>query len=178
MSGFQEWLPKWQSNGFRSSTGNAVLNADLIRYVAALLESRPRLGQRVLLKYVKAHCGIEGNEGADSQANLGALLPAIEERDWVAMEREVRRKIEAELKKKATDVPVEMEPQGNGVVFHGSENGSSPRKVRKMDHTPSANSAASNSIVASANPVPLRQVIDEIPTDVSPSHLFSFRIGY
>ena len=34
---------------------------------------------------MKGHAGIEGNEGADQLANLGATLPEEPERDWDAL---------------------------------------------------------------------------------------------
>ncbi|KAI0744363.1 ribonuclease H-like domain-containing protein [Daedaleopsis nitida] len=84
ISCFREWMPKWMRNGWKSSTGQPVKNAPLIRYLAALLDLRAREGQKVHLQYVKGHAGIEGNEGADQLANHGATLPAESERDWAA----------------------------------------------------------------------------------------------
>jgi hypothetical protein len=44
----------------------------------------------VHLEYVRGHCGIEGNEGADALANLGAMEESIEEREWDVLEQSVR----------------------------------------------------------------------------------------
>ncbi|KAF9072783.1 ribonuclease H-like domain-containing protein, partial [Rhodocollybia butyracea] len=68
---FNDWLPRWQQNGWRRADGKPVLNAPLIRYIAALLDARFRIGQKVFLEYIKGHAGFEGNEGADGLANVG-----------------------------------------------------------------------------------------------------------
>ncbi|KAI9057956.1 ribonuclease H-like protein [Trametes sanguinea] len=84
-SGFRHWMPKWIANSFRTSSGEPVKNAPLIRYLSALLDERARHGQKVHLQYIKGHAGHEGNEGADRMANLGATLPIQPERDWQAL---------------------------------------------------------------------------------------------
>ena len=71
-------------------------NAPLLQYLASLLELRALRKQKVKFVYVKGHAGIEGNEGADRQANLGATMEVQAERDWDAERREVREKIERE----------------------------------------------------------------------------------
>ena len=40
-------MPKWLRNGFKSSTGQPVKNAPLIRYLSSLLDLRAREGQKV-----------------------------------------------------------------------------------------------------------------------------------
>ena len=91
--GFKEWLPKWKRNGFRTSTGKDVSNLGVIRYFDALLQERARAGQKVHLEYVKGHAGDTGNEGADYQANRGCERPVLPERDWAALEHEVRERM-------------------------------------------------------------------------------------
>ncbi len=50
-----------------------LLNKELWQRLDALYTPRKRKGL-VEIVYVKAHCGIEGNERADELANKGALL--------------------------------------------------------------------------------------------------------
>jgi len=83
---FRQWMPKWSRNGFRTADGQPVKNQPVIRYLSALLDVRARVGQKVELKYVKGHVGIEGNEGADMLANRGAVMPEEPERDWEALQ--------------------------------------------------------------------------------------------
>ncbi|OBZ65039.1 Ribonuclease H [Grifola frondosa] len=91
----REWLPTWKRNGWRSAKGEPVKNVTLIKYLDALLHQRGALGQRVHLQYVRGHAGEEGNEGADRLANLGAMLPAVPDRNWDVLTAEVHRAIEA-----------------------------------------------------------------------------------
>ena len=46
-------------------------------------------------KWVKAHAGTPGNEGADALAKAGADSPPIPEPDWEALTREVRAELKA-----------------------------------------------------------------------------------
>ncbi|KIK47662.1 hypothetical protein CY34DRAFT_212831 [Suillus luteus UH-Slu-Lm8-n1] len=88
----ESWLPKWSANGFRTATGQSVKNAELIRYLAALLYARERAGPKVVFKHVRGHVGIEGNECADRLANDGALKPELPERDWEQLIRDLEKK--------------------------------------------------------------------------------------
>lgn len=119
---FQKWLPNWRSNGFKTSDGQPVKNAGVIRYLSAHLDARAFYGQQIRLKHVKGHSGEEGNEGADTEANRGALLPALPERDWEQLEVELREQMEVEQATRMDDerpVPVEVEadslPTGNAM---------------------------------------------------------------
>lgn len=73
-------------NGFLSAKGEAVKNAGIIRCTSIQLNIRARYPQRIRLQYVKGHSGNVGNDGADAMANRGTLLPAVEDRDWDALE--------------------------------------------------------------------------------------------
>ncbi|EIN06942.1 ribonuclease H-like protein [Punctularia strigosozonata HHB-11173 SS5] len=88
-----KWLPGWQRNGWKNSKGESVRNQAVIRYILALLAVRGKAGQKVQIQWVKGHAGIAGNEGADAEANLGALLPELPEEDWDA--KRVALEIEA-----------------------------------------------------------------------------------
>ncbi|KAF5384883.1 hypothetical protein D9615_001108 [Tricholomella constricta] len=128
---FYEWLPKWADNGYRTSTGGSVKNLAVIQYLSALLGVRGQFGQTVHLQYVKGHSGDRGNDGADAQANLGALLPPVPERDWAKAEREVKERAEIERRKRL-DKPIEAPLQ---VSYDGLPlNTESPRKLRKVSH--------------------------------------------
>lgn len=85
VTGFEKWLPKWRSNGFRTADGNTVKNVGIIKYLSALLEERGRRGQQVRLQYVKGHSNDSGNDGADAQANIGTTLPPRPDLDWTAL---------------------------------------------------------------------------------------------
>ncbi|KIM47669.1 hypothetical protein M413DRAFT_439336 [Hebeloma cylindrosporum] len=83
------WIHKWRQNNWRSAGGDPVKNAGIIRCISTYLDIRSKLGQKVVLEYVKGHSGDVGNDGADAMANQGALLPATPERDWEALERQL-----------------------------------------------------------------------------------------
>lgn len=90
-TGIQKWLPTWRKRNFILSTGQPVKNAGLIKFLAALLDERARLGQKVTMEHVYGHRGEAGNEAADALANRGAALPAVRgEQDWEDLARQVR----------------------------------------------------------------------------------------
>ncbi|KAG2367656.1 ribonuclease H-like domain-containing protein [Suillus spraguei] len=89
---FESWFPKWSANGFRTANGQSVKNAELIKYLAALLYARERAGLKVVFKHVRGHVGIEGNECADRLANDGALKPELPERNWEQLIRDLEKK--------------------------------------------------------------------------------------
>lgn len=69
-------------------------NAGIIRCISTYLDIRSKIGQKVVLEYVKGHSGDVGNDGADAMANQGALLPATPERDWEALEQRLMEQFE------------------------------------------------------------------------------------
>ncbi|KAG2138711.1 ribonuclease H-like domain-containing protein [Suillus bovinus] len=89
---FESWFSKWSANGFRAANGQPVKNAELIRYLAALLYARERAGPKVVFKHVRGHVGIEGNECADRLANDGTLKPELPERDWEQLILDLEKK--------------------------------------------------------------------------------------
>ncbi|KAF5323583.1 hypothetical protein D9611_005559 [Ephemerocybe angulata] len=80
--GFEQWIKNWKRNGWKNSKGEPVKNDGIIRLIEAHLDRRGKFGQKVRFAYVKGHSGDVGNDGADYQANLGAMMPFVAERDW------------------------------------------------------------------------------------------------
>lgn len=104
-----------------------VKNAGVIRYLSALLKERAKYGQLVRLQYVKGHSGERGNDGADAQANLGAMLPPVPERDWEQLVKSLQSRLQDESRKSAdnpVDVPFEVDVPGESIE--------SPMKVRRV----------------------------------------------
>jgi len=87
LSGLRSWIHKWRQNNWHSAGGGPVKNAGIIRCLSTYLDIRSKLGQKVVLEYVKGHSGDVGNDGADAMANQGTLLPATPERDWEDLEQ-------------------------------------------------------------------------------------------
>jgi hypothetical protein len=100
------WIFKWKENGFLSAGGNAVKNAGIIRCTSIQLNIRASYPQKIRLQHVKGHSGDVGNDGADAMANRGTLLPAVEDRDWEALEMKLSGFVETNGVK-----PVPMEVQ-------------------------------------------------------------------
>jgi ribonuclease HI len=65
-SGITAWLPKWKSNGWRTSDKKPVKNADLWQRLDAAAGRH-----KVTWLWVKGHAGDPGNERADALANQG-----------------------------------------------------------------------------------------------------------
>jgi ribonuclease HI len=65
-SGITSWLPKWKSNGWRTSDKKPVKNADLWQRLEAAAGRH-----QVQWLWVKGHAGDPGNERADALANQG-----------------------------------------------------------------------------------------------------------
>ncbi|KAF8956085.1 ribonuclease H-like domain-containing protein, partial [Flammula alnicola] len=84
---FRSWIHNWRKNDWRNSLGGPVKNAGIIRCISLNLDIRSRLGQKVVLEYVKGHSGDTGNDGADLMANQGATLYSAAERDWESLEK-------------------------------------------------------------------------------------------
>lgn len=81
-----EWFPKWRSNGWKSTTGKAVENRDLVERILNLIEEREQISRkyatgssgmararaRVHFQWVKGHKDDPGNIAADGLATAGA----------------------------------------------------------------------------------------------------------
>ncbi|KAJ3750983.1 ribonuclease H-like domain-containing protein [Lentinula detonsa] len=91
---FNKWMPIWRDNNWKKADGTEIKNLELIRYVNDLLAARFQIGQSVRLEHVKGHSGIEGNEGADYLANLGATMAEEADRDWSALREAYSAKVD------------------------------------------------------------------------------------
>lgn len=78
-SGMTVYLPKWVTNGWKTTTGD-VKNSDMIKHLLVLLRRRKA---SVRFKHVKGHAGHEGNEAADQLARAGAVKEVWERTDWL-----------------------------------------------------------------------------------------------
>mgnify|MGYP001555898766 FL=1 len=72
--GVEEWLARWQANGWRTSDRQPVKNRDLWERLALALASH-----RVAWHWVKGHAGHAENERVDRLARVAAL--SFSERD-------------------------------------------------------------------------------------------------
>lgn len=149
--GFEQWLPKWRRNGFKTTNGEPVRNAGIIRYLSALLEERGRRGQQIRLQYVKGHSGDPGNDGADAQANIGAMLPSRPERDWEASKTLTNETVEALIPTNIVpQVPATQEVEVDA-THQPSEASERPAKIFK------------NSRLASLDPPPAASLLRKTP---------------
>lgn len=69
-----QWIRKWEVNGWKRSKKHSVFNKDLWMRLATLERKIINNGYKVVCKWVKSHSGIIGNEAADRLANKGANL--------------------------------------------------------------------------------------------------------
>ncbi|CAG8818971.1 19360_t:CDS:2, partial [Racocetra persica] len=72
----EDWVEKWEKNGYMSYKNTPVKNQDLIKRLKKLIDNR--IGT-VQLVHVRGHWGNYGNEQADKLAKLGSLQEAQEE---------------------------------------------------------------------------------------------------
>ncbi len=70
-----EWIHGWRNNGWRTSNGSPVRNAELIAAIDRAIASRPG---PVRFRWVRGHVGNYFNERADALANEAARRAAAE----------------------------------------------------------------------------------------------------
>lgn len=109
ITGLNAWIFKWKTNGFRNAQGEAVKNAGIIRCISIQLDTRACHRQKIRLQHVKGHSGDVGNDGADAMANRGALLPAVKDRDWEALEMKLSEQFKQSSIGSSGIEPVPME---------------------------------------------------------------------
>jgi len=66
--GYNEWLKGWKLKGWKNSQKKPVANPDLWQCIDRLKQEKPN----VVVKWVRGHSGIYGNELADSLATEAA----------------------------------------------------------------------------------------------------------
>jgi ribonuclease HI len=69
-----EWISSWRLNGWRTSTGGAVKNVELIKQIDRAIASRPG---PVRFRWVRGHVGNYFNEKADTLAGEAARQAAV-----------------------------------------------------------------------------------------------------
>ncbi|EJD47729.1 hypothetical protein AURDEDRAFT_113354 [Auricularia subglabra TFB-10046 SS5] len=99
----RDWLPGFMRNGWRTQAGAPVQNKELLQYVAALLDFRGVIGQRVELAHVEGEptrpADIEGFQNAQYLAQEASTSrPSATEPDWDALRRTVEARGETMLK--------------------------------------------------------------------------------
>ncbi|KAL6720125.1 hypothetical protein ACLMJK_002046 [Lecanora helva] len=70
------WHINWQKNGWKTSTGKAVENKDIIENVLARIGERDKLGVQTTFEWIKGHAHHAGNVEADKLAVAGAAAGA------------------------------------------------------------------------------------------------------
>ncbi|XP_060090337.1 ribonuclease H1-like isoform X2 [Heteronotia binoei] len=70
INGMTDWVPNWQRNGWKTSTGKDVINKEDFERLAKLSE-----GMDIQWMHVPGHAGFTGNEAADRLAKEGAGKP-------------------------------------------------------------------------------------------------------
>lgn len=66
-NGCSTWVHSWARNGWKKSDGKPILNLELWKKVYELLGKVP---PTLMVKKVKGHAGIPGNERADKECNI------------------------------------------------------------------------------------------------------------
>jgi ribonuclease HI len=66
LQGITEWMPSWKKRGWKTAARKPVKNEDLWRMLDAAIQEH-----EIDWLWVKGHSGDEGNERADTLANLG-----------------------------------------------------------------------------------------------------------
>ena len=68
--GVGEWMPKWKTNGWRSSQQKTVSNMDQWKRIDALVSAKPKSWYKFV--HVRGHSNVAGNIEADKLAVAGA----------------------------------------------------------------------------------------------------------
>lgn len=77
IDGITKWVHGWQRNGWKTSTGAAVVNQDLWEALFRNVKLREK-NSKISWKHILGHAGIPGNERADEIATAFADKQSIE----------------------------------------------------------------------------------------------------
>lgn len=66
------WYVNWQKKGWKTATGTAVMNKDLVVHIREWIDVRDEQGTKTQFTWIKGHANHPGNEAADSLAVAGA----------------------------------------------------------------------------------------------------------
>ncbi|KAJ3529619.1 hypothetical protein NMY22_g8928 [Coprinellus aureogranulatus] len=147
------WIHNWRKRDWKTAAGGPVKNPGIIRLIDAHLERRKQYGQTVKFEYVKGHSGDVGNDGADTQANEGAKLPEVPERDWTRDLERLQEEQELDIPPDFLDDPgEEVEPPKSALT-----------NVRKRSRSPPRAGASS----ATAEGTALPQALKSPPRDTA-----------
>lgn len=69
LDGITKWLPNWKKKGWKTASKTPVKNEDLWRRLDLVIQQHD-----IDWRWVKGHSGNQGNERADTLANLGIDL--------------------------------------------------------------------------------------------------------
>lgn len=67
------WYKGWEKNGWKTSTGNPVMNEDLVKQIRERIDERTKAKVQTNLTWVKGHDENPGNVAADRLAVSGAM---------------------------------------------------------------------------------------------------------
>ena len=104
-------------------------------------------------KWVKAHAGTPGNEGADALAKAGTDSPPIPEPDWEALTREVRAELKA-ASSSASVATIAAAESASQAVSRPSDD--KAHNVQKQPVAPSSQSQTSSKLVGTPSRTPAR----------------------
>ncbi|CAK7266834.1 hypothetical protein SEPCBS57363_002292 [Sporothrix epigloea] len=72
ISCISDWYKSWSKNGWRTRSGDPVVNQDIVKAVRFFIDTRDRSGTTTMFRWVKGHSTDTGNVAADQLAVQGA----------------------------------------------------------------------------------------------------------
>jgi ribonuclease HI len=72
-----EWFISWEANSWKSSTGKAVENRDIVEEIILRIREREMCKAKTKFEWVKGHSDNFGNNAADGLAVKGALMAQL-----------------------------------------------------------------------------------------------------